>query len=133
MLMVKRRRRVDAIIENCCPCSTRGHDRRRRQLAVHGQLRRRVRELARHGVCTLSAAASPAARKARATGRPSCPAVRRRAWPALQPDLQAIAARSTDEPCCQWVGEEGAGHYVKMIHNGIEYGDMQLIARPTTC
>lgn len=40
---------------------------------------------------------------------------------------QSIAARSNDEPCCDWVGEDGAGHYVKMVHNGIEYGDMQLI------
>ncbi len=50
-------------------------------------------------------------------------------WPLVQPLLQSIAARTDDgEVCCQWVGEGGAGHYVKMIHNGIEYGDMQLIA-----
>lgn len=41
--------------------------------------------------------------------------------------LQAIAARASGEPCCDWVGEGGAGHFVKMVHNGIEYGDMQLI------
>jgi 6-phosphogluconate dehydrogenase len=41
--------------------------------------------------------------------------------------FQAIAAKADGEPCCDWVGEEGAGHYVKMVHNGIEYGDMQLI------
>lgn len=51
------------------------------------------------------------------------------AWPIVKPMLQAIAAKSEDgDVCCQWVGEGGAGHYVKMIHNGIEYGDMQLIA-----
>ncbi len=49
------------------------------------------------------------------------------AWPALKPILQSIAARVDGEPCCQWVGDGGAGHYVKMVHNGIEYGDMQLI------
>lgn len=49
------------------------------------------------------------------------------AWPIVKPLLQSIAARVEGEPCCQWVGEGGAGHYVKMIHNGIEYGDMQLI------
>ena len=50
-------------------------------------------------------------------------------WPLVQPLLQSIAARTDDgDICCQWVGEGGAGHYVKMIHNGIEYGDMQLIA-----
>ena len=51
------------------------------------------------------------------------------AWPLIKPLLQSIAAKTDDgEVCCQWVGEGGAGHYVKMIHNGIEYGDMQLIA-----
>ena len=40
---------------------------------------------------------------------------------------QAIAAKSGSDPCCDWVGEDGAGHFVKMVHNGIEYGDMQLI------
>lgn len=51
------------------------------------------------------------------------------AWPLVKPLLQSIAAKTDDgEICCQWVGEGGAGHYVKMIHNGIEYGDMQLIA-----
>ena len=51
------------------------------------------------------------------------------AWPLVRDMFQRIAAKADDgEPCCRWVGEGGAGHYVKMIHNGIEYGDMQLIA-----
>jgi 6-phosphogluconate dehydrogenase len=54
------------------------------------------------------------------------------AWPHVKPILQAIAAKVPEGdpngvPCCDWVGENGAGHYVKMVHNGIEYGDMQLI------
>lgn len=52
------------------------------------------------------------------------------AWPAVKPIFQAIAAKvgpQSDIPCCEWVGPRGAGHYVKMVHNGIEYGDMQLI------
>jgi 6-phosphogluconate dehydrogenase len=52
------------------------------------------------------------------------------AWPHIKPILQAIAAKvgpKADAPCCEWIGEGGSGHYVKMIHNGIEYGDMQLI------
>jgi 6-phosphogluconate dehydrogenase len=50
------------------------------------------------------------------------------AWPHVKPIFQAIAAKVGDgTPCCDWVGEQGAGHYVKMVHNGIEYGDMQLI------
>ena len=50
------------------------------------------------------------------------------AWDAVKPIFQTIAAHTEDgEPCCDWVGENGAGHFVKMIHNGIEYGDMQMI------
>ena len=50
------------------------------------------------------------------------------AWPHVKDIFQSIAAKVEDgTPCCDWVGEDGAGHYVKMVHNGIEYGDMQLI------
>lgn len=49
------------------------------------------------------------------------------AWPAVKPILQAVSAKVDGQPCCEWVGGNGAGHYVKMVHNGIEYGDMQLI------
>ena len=50
------------------------------------------------------------------------------AWPYVKPIFQAICAKVEDgSPCCDWVGENGAGHFVKMVHNGIEYGDMQLI------
>ncbi|HUX96408.1 MAG TPA: decarboxylating NADP(+)-dependent phosphogluconate dehydrogenase [Bacteroidales bacterium] len=52
----------------------------------------------------------------------------KKAWPSVKPIFQAIAAKVEDgTPCCDWVGENGAGHFVKMVHNGIEYGDMQLI------
>ena len=51
------------------------------------------------------------------------------AWPVLEPIFKAIAAKVDDgTPCCDWIGPDGAGHYVKMVHNGIEYGDMQMIA-----
>jgi len=51
-----------------------------------------------------------------------------KAWPVVKPLFQRIAAKVEDgTPCCDWVGEDGAGHFVKMVHNGIEYGDMQLI------
>jgi 6-phosphogluconate dehydrogenase len=49
------------------------------------------------------------------------------AWPHVKPIFQAVSAKTNGEPCCDWVGSDGAGHYVKMVHNGIEYGDMQLI------
>ena len=53
-----------------------------------------------------------------------------KAWPLVKPIFQSISAKvgpAADIPCCEWVGPRGAGHYVKMVHNGIEYGDMQLI------
>ncbi|KAJ1887276.1 phosphogluconate dehydrogenase (decarboxylating) gnd1 [Kickxella alabastrina] len=57
------------------------------------------------------------------------PGGNKEAWPHLKPIFQAIAAKAPDgAACCDWVGEGGAGHFVKMVHNGIEYGDMQLIS-----
>jgi 6-phosphogluconate dehydrogenase len=50
------------------------------------------------------------------------------AWPHIKEIFQKTAAQAAGEPCCDWVGQTGSGHYVKMVHNGIEYGDMQLIA-----
>lgn len=49
------------------------------------------------------------------------------AWPYIKDIFQSISAKADGEPCCNWVGDDGAGHFVKMVHNGIEYGDMQLI------
>ncbi|MCL1933428.1 MAG: decarboxylating NADP(+)-dependent phosphogluconate dehydrogenase [Candidatus Azobacteroides sp.] len=49
------------------------------------------------------------------------------AWKLVKPIFQAVCAKADGAPCCDWVGENGAGHFVKMVHNGIEYGDMQLI------
>lgn len=49
------------------------------------------------------------------------------AWPLIRDIFQSISAKVKEEPCCQWMGESGSGHFVKMVHNGIEYGDMQLI------
>ena len=50
-----------------------------------------------------------------------------KAWESVKPIFQSICAHVNGDPCCDWVGENGAGHFVKMVHNGIEYGDMQLI------
>ena len=61
--------------------------------------------------------------------RPSCRAAIRKRILEIQPIYEAIAAKAADgKPCCTYIGEDGAGHYVKMVHNGIEYADMQLIA-----
>lgn len=55
------------------------------------------------------------------------PGGNKESWPFIKDIFQSIAAKADQQPCCDWVGNDGAGHFVKMVHNGIEYGDMQLI------
>jgi 6-phosphogluconate dehydrogenase len=62
------------------------------------------------------------------TGPSIMPGGTRAAWPHIRDTFQSIAASVDGIPCCDWVGPDGAGHYVKMVHNGIEYGDMQVLA-----
>jgi 6-phosphogluconate dehydrogenase len=89
---------------------------------------RRVRAVEEHGLLFVGAGISGGEEGAR-RGPSIMPGGSAAAWPLLRPLLQAIAARVADgTPCCDWVGSDGAGHFVKMVHNGIEYGDMQLIA-----
>src|SRR5690606_2694536 len=88
---------------------------------------RRARELAERGVLFVGAGVSGGEEGAR-NGPSIMPGGDAEAWPLVKELLQGIAARVDGVPCCDWVGDEGAGHYVKMVHNGIEYGDMQLIA-----
>ena len=89
---------------------------------------RRVGEVEAHGLLYVGAGFSGGEDGAR-HGPSIMPGGSAAAWPLLRPILQAIAARTPDGiPCCDWVGPGGAGHFVKMVHNGIEYGDMQLIA-----
>ena len=61
------------------------------------------------------------------TGPSIMPGGSAEAWPHIRDTFQAIAASVDGKPCCNWVGADGAGHYVKMVHNGIEYGDMQVL------
>ena len=104
----------------------RRHPDRRRQLALprHQAAHRRT---ARSAGCASSASASPAARRARCSARASCPAAPRRPTPRSRTIFTKIAAQVDGTPCCTFVGPDGAGHYVKMVHNGIEYADIQLI------
>jgi 6-phosphogluconate dehydrogenase len=88
---------------------------------------RRTRALADRGILYIGSGISGGEDGAR-HGPAIMPGGNAAAWPALREMFQAIAAQVDGVPCCQWVGGEGAGHYVKMVHNGIEYGDMQLIA-----
>lgn len=89
---------------------------------------RRCDELAKQGILYIGTGISGGETGAR-FGPSIMPGGNPAAWPFVKPILQAIAAKTDKgEPCCDWVGAGGAGHFVKMVHNGIEYGDMQLIA-----
>ena len=88
---------------------------------------RRTREVEAMGLLFIGAGISGGEEGAR-YGPSIMPGGSSAAWGAVKPILQAVAAKApSGEPCCDWVGEDGAGHFVKMVHNGIEYGDMQLI------
>jgi 6-phosphogluconate dehydrogenase len=89
---------------------------------------RRTRELEGQGLLFVGAGISGGEEGAR-HGPSIMPGGSGDAWPIVQDVLQDIAAKVADgTPCCDWVGPDGAGHYVKMVHNGIEYGDIQLLA-----
>jgi len=89
---------------------------------------RRTRELEEKGYLFIGTGVSGGEEGAR-HGPSIMPGGSHKAWPLVKEILQAIAAKvgEAKAPCCEWVGNDGAGHYVKMVHNGIEYGDMQLI------
>lgn len=87
---------------------------------------RRAKYLASKGIRFVGTGVSGGEEGAR-YGPSIMPGGNEEAWPYVKDVLQSISAKSDGEACCQWVGDEGAGHYVKMVHNGIEYGDMQLI------
>ncbi len=88
---------------------------------------RRIRELEGSGILYIGTGVSGGEEGA-LHGPSIMPGGNPEAWPLAKPILQAIAARAEDgTPCCDWLGSGGAGHFVKMVHNGIEYGDMQMI------
>src|SRR5450631_170001 len=89
---------------------------------------RRTKALAEKGLLFIGTGVSGGEEGAR-NGPSIMPGGNPAAWPHVKAIFQGIAAKVEDgTPCCDWVGEDGAGHYVKMVHNGIEYGDMQLIS-----
>jgi 6-phosphogluconate dehydrogenase len=88
---------------------------------------RRTKELAEQGLLYIGTGVSGGEEGAR-NGPSIMPGGNADAWPLVKDIFQAISAKTEDgTPCCDWVGDGGAGHFVKMVHNGIEYGDMQLI------
>jgi 6-phosphogluconate dehydrogenase len=127
MLMVKAGQPVDDLIEECLPFLEKGDVLIDGGNSHYPDTERRKSTLAAKGILFMGAGISGGEEGAR-HGPSIMPGGNKEAWPLLKPIFQAIAAKADDgTPCCDWVGEVGAGHYVKMVHNGIEYGDMQLI------
>ncbi len=127
MLMVKAGKPVDEFIELLLPLLEPG------DIVIDGgnslfeDTNRRVKALEARGFLYIGMGVSGGEEGAR-LGPSIMPGGSPAAWPHVKGIFQAISAKVADgTPCCDWVGENGAGHYVKMVHNGIEYGDMQLI------
>jgi 6-phosphogluconate dehydrogenase len=127
MLMVKAGDPVDEFIELSLPFLEPGDVIIDGGNSLYTDSIRRCRELASNGIYFIGTGISGGEEGAR-HGPSIMPGGNPAAWPLVKNIFQSIAAKAdTGEPCCDWVGDEGAGHYVKMVHNGIEYGDMQLI------
>ena len=126
MLMVKAGETVDQVIDQLVPHLEAG------DIIIDGgnshfpDTTRRTQALAGKGILFIGTGVSGGEEGAR-RGPSIMPGGNPLAWPFVKPIFQAIAAKVDGAPCCEWVGENGAGHYVKMVHNGIEYGDIQLI------
>jgi 6-phosphogluconate dehydrogenase len=127
MLMVKAGDTVDHMIDLLLPHLERGDIVIDGGNSHYADTNRRTKDLSAKGILFIGTGVSGGEEGAR-HGPSIMPGGNPAAWPAVKEIFQSIAAKVEDgTPCCDWVGEEGAGHYVKMVHNGIEYGDMQLI------
>jgi 6-phosphogluconate dehydrogenase len=127
MLMVKAGDTVDQMIEHILPHLEAGDIIIDGGNSLFTDSNRRTKYLADKGILFIGTGVSGGEEGAR-RGPSIMPGGNPAAWPHVKDIFQAIAAKVEDgTPCCDWVGEDGAGHYVKMVHNGIEYGDMQLI------
>jgi 6-phosphogluconate dehydrogenase len=127
MLMVKAGETVDHMIDALVPFLEPGDIIIDGGNSLYTDTNRRTKALAEKGILFIGAGVSGGEEGAR-HGPSIMPGGNPAAWPHVKEIFQAIAAKVEDgTPCCDWVGENGAGHYVKMVHNGIEYGDMQLI------
>jgi len=127
MLMVKAGDSVDQTIEHVLPYLEKGDIIIDGGNSLFTDSNRRTKDLAAKGILFIGTGVSGGEEGAR-HGPSIMPGGNPAAWPHVKAIFQAIAAKVEDgTPCCDWVGEDGAGHFVKMVHNGIEYGDMQLI------
>jgi 6-phosphogluconate dehydrogenase len=127
LIMVPAGKAVDAVIAGLRPYLTHG------DLLIDGgntlyvDTERRIKELTGTGILYMGSGVSGGEEGA-LLGPSIMPGGNPEAWPLAKPVLQAIAAKADDgKPCCDWIGSGGAGHFVKMVHNGIEYADMQMI------
>ncbi len=129
MIMVKAGKPVDAVIDQLKPLLAKG------DIIIDGgnsdfvDTNRRTKQLREEGFRFIGTGVSGGEEGA-LKGPSIMPGGHEEAWPFVKEIFQKISAKvgpNNDIPCCEWVGEDGAGHYVKMVHNGIEYGDMQLI------
>jgi 6-phosphogluconate dehydrogenase len=128
MLMVKAGAVVDAFIAQLVPLLETGDVIIDGGNSHYADSDRRAQELAAKGILYIGTGISGGEEGAR-RGPSIMPGGNPAAWPLVKEMFQKIAAKvRTTIPCCDWVGENGSGHYVKMVHNGIEYGDMQMIA-----
>merc|ERR1719431_106395 len=126
MLLVKAGSAVDDFIEKLVPLLEKGDIIIDGGNSEYQDSRRRTGDLEKRGILYVGSGVSGGEEGAR-YGPSLMPGGNPAAWPSIKPIFQAICAKSGEEPCCDWVGEDGSGHFVKMVHNGIEYGDMQLI------
>lgn len=127
MMMIRAGSPVDSVIENISPLLDKG------DILIDGgnsnyfDTIRRYEYLKEKGIHFVGSGVSGGEEGA-LNGPSLMPGGANEAWAEIKPVFQSIAAKLADgTPCCDWVGESGAGHFVKMVHNGIEYGDMQLI------
>jgi 6-phosphogluconate dehydrogenase len=127
MLMVKAGGATDETIANILPFLEKGDIIIDGGNSNYADTIRRVGELSPKGIAFVGSGVSGGEEGAR-HGPSLMPGGNPEAWPRIKPIFEAIAAKAKDgSPCCAWMGDNGAGHFVKMVHNGIEYGDMQLI------
>jgi 6-phosphogluconate dehydrogenase len=127
MIMVKAGDVVDKTIDQILPHLDKGDIIIDGGNSLFTDSNRRTKDLAAKGILFIGTGVSGGEEGAR-FGPSIMPGGNAAAWPHVKEIFQAISAKVEDgTPCCDWVGEDGAGHYVKMVHNGIEYGDIQLI------
>ena len=126
MLMVKAGDVVDQYIDKLVPLLSAGDIIVDGGNSLYTDTNRRTATLKDLGIRFIGTGVSGGEEGAR-HGPSIMPGGNKEAWPYVKPIFQAISAKVDGDPCCEWVGDNGAGHYVKMVHNGIEYGDMQII------